>query len=503
MLYKSIIINLDDLLLDTKNPRFIVPPNASQQNIIEYLVLHEDVIELSHGINKNHNLFAGERIIAIKDNDKYIVLEGNRRVCACKILMNPELLRNVRPASISSLIAYDETKKNIRNINVDVMPNRTIAQSSLAAKHIDGIKKWSPISKYKYFANSFDSGRSIEEIEQITGVSKTKIIAGIKDYRKIDYILNLSLWTEKEKEKYLDLHNIKANRVLRLFNSQPKDKNLPRLNDILKITFDNKYNIVYSIEKKQFDKILHIISSAAFIPGFCPDFNGTRSTYEDISMLMEYLTNNHLLILPSNETNSQNYKTNDNIPTSKKSSNFNVDFDTIPKQKKGNIFNPKNENLSVINNISTFSSKNTKGCTSKRNVLIPENFQVFCTNTKINNIIQELKFLTLSKYENAVALLLRSLIELSQKYFLNKLQQPEKISENHLEDTYKATVQVMLAKNLINSKENSSLNNLRKNLKLFDMLNGYVHYDSILPSKDILINYFDNLSKYLQICLNQ
>lgn len=503
MLYESLMINLDDLLLDTENPRFIVPPNASQQNIIEYLVLHEDVIELCHGINKNHNLFAGERIIAIKDNDKYIVLEGNRRVCACKILMNPELLRNVRPASISNLITYDETKANIKNLNVDVMQTRTIAQSSLAAKHIDGIKKWSPISKYKYFANSFDSGKSIDEIEQITGVSKNKIIAGIKDYRKIDYILNLSLWTEKEKEKYLDLHNIKANRVLRLFYSQPKDKNLPRLNDILKITFDNKYNIVYSIAKNQFDKILHIISSAAFIPGFCPEFNGTRSTYEDIIMLMEYLMNNNLLILPNKDINSQNDKTNGNLSTSPEPSNLEVDFDTKSKHPNENIFNTPYASSSDIKNIKTPIAKNSKNYTSKRNVLIPENFQVHCTNIKINNIIQELKLLKLSKYENAIALLLRSLIELSQKYFLSKIQQTEKIHEYHVEDTYKATVQVMLSKNLINIKENSSLNNLRRNLKLFDMLNGYVHYDSILPNKDTLINYFDNLSNYLQICLNQ
>lgn len=496
MLYESLTINLDDLLLDTKNPRFIIPPNASQKNIIEYLVQHENVIELAHGINKNHSLFAGERIIAIKENNRYVVLEGNRRICACKILMNPELIRNVQPASIANIITFDETKKNIKYINVDVMPDRTQSQSSLAAKHIDGIKKWSPISKYKYFANSFDTGKSIDEIAQITGVTKSKIIAGIKEYRKINYILNLPLWTNEEKEKYLDLHNIKANRVLRLFNTKTNDCNNPRLREILGIKFDeNNYNIIHSIEQNHFDKILYIISCAAFIPNYCPNFNGTRSTYEDIPILMEYLINNNLL-----SKSEQNYE--DDITSS--NSNSSLAANTKPKDVIPNITKiPKaSNNVSDTNSKSTDNQKSSKTLTSQRNTLIPENFLVNCNSTKINNIICELKALPLSKYVNAIALLLRTLIELSQKYYLTSIQQEEKIREKELANTYTNTLQIMLINNVIDKNEHSNLVNLKKENKIFNIFNGYTHFDTVLPNKYILINYFDNLSNYLKICLN-
>lgn len=66
-------INIDNLYLDEKNPRFIKPPNPSQQSIVDYLIDYEEVEQLANDISKSGGLFAGERIIAIKENKRYIV----------------------------------------------------------------------------------------------------------------------------------------------------------------------------------------------------------------------------------------------------------------------------------------------------------------------------------------------------------------------------------------------------------------------------------------------
>lgn len=154
------------------------------------------------------------------------------------------------------------------------------------------------------------------------------------------------------------------------------------------------------------------------------------------------------------------------------------------------------EDKKVVNTTSN------KQFTSKRNVLIPEDFKVNCTVVKINDIINELKRLNFGYCVNAQAVLLRVLLELSLKYYLNRVKESGKIDEGHLEGTYVAALESMRVKKLLNSVEHSNLVQLKKSGKIFSIFNGYVHYDSVVPNKDVLIFYFDNLRRIIEICLN-
>lgn len=124
--YTTKQIQLDELYLDEKNPRFIVPPNPSQQSIVDYLIENEEVEQLANDIIKSGGLNAGERVIVTWENERWIVLEGNRRICACKILMNPLLLENKRLVSANKItsLVKDELKESLSIVNVDVMRNR-------------------------------------------------------------------------------------------------------------------------------------------------------------------------------------------------------------------------------------------------------------------------------------------------------------------------------------------------------------------------------------------
>ncbi len=477
-------IRLDELYLDEKNPRFIVPPNPSQQSIVDYLIENEEVEQLANDIARSGGLNAGERVIVTEENGRWIVLEGNRRICACKILMNPLLLANRRLASVDkiSLLVNDELKQSLSVINADVMRNRLEAQSSLAAKHIDGIKKWSPISKHKFFALEFDAGKSIKEISMITGVAEAKIKTGLKEYRIIDYALKLPFWTEEEREKHLNLQEIKTTRLTRLFRVNPVKSDGKKLREIIDLDYDGNYLIKSSLTKDVFDKILHIVAQAAFIPNYASDFNGTRSTYEDIPQLMQYLEENKLLI--------ENKSGNKNIYIAPETKN-----DVDIKSETSKQMSAKEDKKDV-------NSTSNKQFTSKRNVLIPEDFKVNCTVVKVNDIINELKRLNLNYFVNAQAVLLRVLLELSLKYYLNRVNESSKINEGYLEGTYVATLESMRVKKLLNSVEHSNLIQLKKSDKIFSIFNGYVHYDSVVPNKDVLIFYFDNLRRIIEICLN-
>jgi hypothetical protein len=80
-----------DIALDRDNPRINVEPSDKESDIIRKLIKYEDVQDLARKIAKT-GLLPGERIITVHENGQWVVLEGNRRICACKLLLSPNLV---------------------------------------------------------------------------------------------------------------------------------------------------------------------------------------------------------------------------------------------------------------------------------------------------------------------------------------------------------------------------------------------------------------------------
>lgn len=92
-------VDIQDLLLDEENPRFassiLVKESASQIGqdiIVEHLLRYANVSELANRINDVGELHGSEIITCIQKGSKYVVLEGNRRTCACKLLLDRTLI---------------------------------------------------------------------------------------------------------------------------------------------------------------------------------------------------------------------------------------------------------------------------------------------------------------------------------------------------------------------------------------------------------------------------
>ena len=127
-------VNIADLILDDENPRFassvLVQDSAakvSQTAIINHLLKYADIIKLANRINNVQELHGSEVITCYKRNDDYVVLEGNRRICACKLLLNRSLIPDDYKSNFPFL--KDETKDNIERILVIVYPNREAVQA--------------------------------------------------------------------------------------------------------------------------------------------------------------------------------------------------------------------------------------------------------------------------------------------------------------------------------------------------------------------------------------
>ena len=84
------MIDIDRVFLDLENPRH--EPYEQEQEAIDYLCRREDVLALARDIVKN-GLSPLELFALIRDGDGFVVAEGNRRLCAIKLLRDADLAR--------------------------------------------------------------------------------------------------------------------------------------------------------------------------------------------------------------------------------------------------------------------------------------------------------------------------------------------------------------------------------------------------------------------------
>ena len=84
-----------ELTLDRHNPRFGLSEAIDDEDALRILAETADLEELLNSISER-GFENFEPIVATKQNGKIIVLEGNRRVAAVKLLHNPELIAKKR-----------------------------------------------------------------------------------------------------------------------------------------------------------------------------------------------------------------------------------------------------------------------------------------------------------------------------------------------------------------------------------------------------------------------
>lgn len=467
MSHKTINISPLNLILDYKNPRFIVPPNPNQEQIIEYLLEFEEIHELANSINENGGLMLGERLIVVKENDKYIVLEGNRRACACKLLLDRTLIPPKYNNKIPNILP--KTLSNIQEIEVDIAETRESAQSALAAKHIDGIKKWSTLSKQKFFVNLFDNGKSIKYISEITGISESKVKNGIINNKLLNYAFALSDWTEEEKEKYLDIQKIKPTPFLRVFSTTSKIMN-KNAREILKLSYDNKtLEPVSELPESIFNKAIHLIAKAAFID---ESFN-TRKTIDDVPELIDIIKNYHEGVSNENQASihydsllPQIQTSNINLNTSEIDANNQLNDKNNSMQKFNTLPNIQESN----NNVTKLNIKNNNSLKDDRprspvffedltwNAVDHQNSEYAGLIAIAEEIVSISKNSNYKKFPIASTILLRALLEQTMIYHLKEKSLYERLRNSNNGKTPTLEKMISYFKNNKNSLFNNDKN---------------------------------------------
>ena len=144
------LIRTKDLHFDVKNPRLAeygIDEATSERNILNILWDSMDVQELAQSIAAS-GFFPHEALIVAKENGKNIVIEGNRRLAAVKVLLHDPVARDTK---WDVPILNSEDIERLRELPV-ILSKRADSWRYLGFKHVNGPAKWSSYAKAKYIA---------------------------------------------------------------------------------------------------------------------------------------------------------------------------------------------------------------------------------------------------------------------------------------------------------------------------------------------------------------
>ena len=161
-------IKTGDLQFDRLTPRLAeygVTEQASDEDILRILWDAMDVRELVQSIAAS-GFFAHESLIVAIEGGKHIVIEGNRRLAAVKVLISGQVAKDngwdipvILPAARTQLEELPS-----------IISDRENSWRYLGFKHVNGPAKWSSYAKARYIADVHRKyGKTLGEIANQIG----------------------------------------------------------------------------------------------------------------------------------------------------------------------------------------------------------------------------------------------------------------------------------------------------------------------------------------------
>ena len=165
--------NIDDLYLDPNNPRFWseqthrrTPDNRVTEEAVQSRVVHEirrhQVEELQYSILRSGFLPLDRIVVRPLEgaDNKFVVVEGNRRLAALKLLRtrireNTVIEEHISDEYLESLLEQTNEIDVLVYSGSDACDVSWILQG---IRHIGGIRNWEPAQRAKLVADQIDNG---------------------------------------------------------------------------------------------------------------------------------------------------------------------------------------------------------------------------------------------------------------------------------------------------------------------------------------------------------
>jgi hypothetical protein len=206
---KSVLCPLQLLELDLENPRLQTGTEIvakTERDVIESLSEIAALDELVTSICTNRYLNLEPLIVLGKSaSGPFTVLEGNRRLAAIKLILDPSLAEEVGislPARIPAGVIA-----SFQNILVHRVKRRQDSREFIGFKHINGPQRWDAYAKAKYVTEWYKSesddegGISIEEIAAKMGDNNNTMRAYIYAVLIIEQAEKADVWSLSDRPK--------------------------------------------------------------------------------------------------------------------------------------------------------------------------------------------------------------------------------------------------------------------------------------------------------------
>lgn len=175
-----IMVNVENLLLDPLNPRLsAISQNPSQEDVLKEMYKRYYLDDLIRSLADN-GYFSEEPLIAVEAGNleggekRYVVVEGNRRLAALRILLfeHDRKLVGLSEVPTPKLAA----SKSLNPVPVKVYATRGEIVPYLGVRHIVGVRPWGSLAKALYIRHLKEQGLSIEDIKGMVGIRRGDVV---------------------------------------------------------------------------------------------------------------------------------------------------------------------------------------------------------------------------------------------------------------------------------------------------------------------------------------
>ena len=364
------------LHLDKKNPRLgRETSNRAPRQIIQYLFEHDKALEIAQSIVAR-GYFPNEPLLAIKEGEHLVIVEGNRRLAALKALREPGLLEGTYQRKLERLVRQIVDPAVITKVPVTIAPSRRATDRQVAGRHIGTpVLAWEGENRASFILDKLTEGYTDDQLRDQLGFSNTDI----QTARQIRAIADMarSLDLPEELKAKLDSPRAKVFTTLkRVFDSSVG-------RDYLMVAPDNDHGLRGRTTK------------AEFLRGF-------TKLVADIAL---------------GNASSRTLNTNENIRQYFESWNV----QDRPTKKRG-FFVPSDiiSGRTVASPADKPKASATKKSKTASLTVVPKDFKIRFGNDRLVDIRRELRRLKRHEFPNAGAVLLRVFFELAVRDYLDR-----------------------------------------------------------------------------------
>ncbi|MCI5118443.1 MAG: hypothetical protein D3913_10895 [Candidatus Electrothrix sp. LOE1_4_5] len=442
--------------LDKQNPRLPEDMlNKSQSSMIHYMIDKFRIIDIAKSIAKN-GFFINEFPIVTKENRYFVVVEGNRRLTALKLLRNPDLAPPRKRATYARL-AENIDIANYEKLKFYIAPSKEAVAPILIARHGSEMTSgWQRIMKMRFLAGDVLKGIDHEEIAERYSVptSEVKTAAITILLREMIRFSDIS---DTEKDVYLS-ENFQTSTLTRFVQAKA-------FMDRTGLSLVGA-KLCYSLPEEEFKALIFKI---------CQDINNDRVKSHIAGPDRKDYLNEVLDSVLSGKTEENEFVA-DPVPE--------------PAEKK----EPRKPRTR-----------------KKPERLIPESMNYQTGNQKLNDLIKEGQKMTVGSYVYSGGLLLRTILDLTVQrlYDINdKLDETKKQNgrthdlSKRLKDIYNRHGDWLPDQATCKKLERFTSGGNNAYIHL-DTLNDYVHGEYGRPTKDDLRSFWSQISPLVDLILEE